>query len=271
MLALSAVAKEDEKKIDGPVIGIDLGTTYSCVGIYKNGHVEIIPNDQGNRITPSYVGFTEKERKIGEAAKNQAARNPTNTVFDVKRLIGRKFADPIVQKDVKLWPFKVEAGHDDKPIVCVKFKGKQERFHAEQISSMVLGKMREIAESHLSTEVKNAVITVPAYFNDSQRQATKDAGQIAGLTVKRIINEPTAAAIAYGLDKTGEGERNVLIFDLGGGTFDVSLLTIEEGIFEVKATAGDTHLEGIDFNSTVTRARFEDLNMDYFRKCMDPV
>ena len=233
-----------------PCVGIDLGTTYSCVAIMKGEEVVIIENEQGNRTTPSYVGFTEKERKIGEAAKNQAARNPTNTVFDVKRLIGRKFNDPVVQKDIKLWPCKVESGHEGKPLIVVKFKGQQQKFHAEQISSMVLGKMREIAESHLSTEVRNAVITVPAYFNDSQRQATKDAGQIAGLTVKRIINEPTAAAIAYGLDKTndGQGERNVLIFDLGGGTFDVSILAIDDGIFKVKATAGDTHLGGEDLS-----------------------
>mmetsp|Transcript_111395 Transcript_111395/g.156380 ORF Transcript_111395/g.156380 Transcript_111395/m.156380 type:complete len:673 (-) Transcript_111395:98-2116(-) len=241
----------DEKKVGGntTAIGIDLGTTYSCVGVWQNDRVEIIPNDQGNRTTPSYVGFTDTERLIGDAAKNQVARNPINTVFDAKRLIGRKFDDKIVQKDVKLWPFKVEAGTDGKPLISVKYKGEQKKFHAEQISSMVLTKMKETAEAFLNKPVKDAVVTVPAYFNDSQRQATKDAGAICGLHVLRIINEPTAAAIAYGLDKKGKGERNVLIFDLGGGTFDVSLLTIEDGIFEVKATGGDTHLGGEDFDN----------------------
>ncbi|CAN1769796.1 Heat shock cognate 70 kDa protein [Linum perenne] len=296
-------------KGEGPAIGIDLGTTYSCVGVWQHDRVEIIANDQGNRTTPSYVGFTDSERLIGDAAKNQVAMNPINTVF---------------------------AG--DKPMIVVNYKGEEKQFAAEEISSMVLIKMREIAEAFLGTTVKNAVVTVPAYFNDSQRQATKDAGVIAGLNVMRIINEPTAAAIAYGLDKkaTSVGEKNVLIFDLGGGTFDVSLLTIEEGIFEVKATAGDTHLggedfdnrmvnhfvqefkrkhkkditgnpralrrlrtscerakfelsgippaprgvpqitvcfdiDGVDFYSTITRARFEELNMDLFRKCMEPV
>ena len=313
-----------------PAIGIDLGTTYSCVGIFRDDRIEIIANDQGNRTTPSYVAFNETERLIGDAAKNQVAMNATNTVFDAKRLIGRKFTDPSVQADMKHWPFKVVSGVGGTPIIEVEYKGETKQFKAEEISSMVLIKMREIAEAYLGKEVKNAVITVPAYFNDSQRQATKDAGAIAGLNVLRIINEPTAAAIAYGLEKKGE-EKNVLIFDLGGGTFDVSLLTIEEGIFEVKATAGDTHLggedfdnrmvdyflqdfkkrfrkdmagnqrslrrlrtacerakrtlssstqahieidalfDGIDFNSTITRARFEDLNMDYFKKCMEPV
>jgi len=232
-------------------IGIDLGTTYSCVGVFKNDKVEIIANDQGINTTPSYVAFTEEERLIGDAAKNQTARNPTNTVFDAKRLIGRKFNDKIVQADIKLWPFKVESGPGDKPLIVVKFKGEVKKFQAEEISSMVLVKMKEIAEAYLGKQVKNAVVTVPAYFNDSQRQATKDAGQIAGLNVQRIINEPTAAAIAYGLDKKGQGERNVLIFDLGGGTFDVSLLTIEDGIFEVKATNGDTHLGGEDFDNRI--------------------
>merc|ERR1711937_46265 len=315
---------------DKTSIGIDLGTTYSCVGVWQNDKVEIVANDQGINTTPSYVAFTEDERLIGDAAKAQVARNPQNTVFDAKRLIGRKFQDKLVQDDAKLWPFKVQAGPADKPMIVVKYKGEEKQFQAEEISSMVLTKMKDIAEAYLGKQVDNAVITVPAYFNDSQRQATKDAGSISGLNVLRIINEPTAAAIAYGLDKKGD-ERNVLIFDLGGGTFDVSLLTIEEGIFEVKATAGDTHLggedfdnrmvdyfltefkrkfkkdlksnqralrrlrtacerakrtlssstqahleidslfEGIDFNSTITRARFEDLNMDYFRKCMDPV
>jgi heat shock protein 1/8 len=318
---------------EGPAIGIDLGTTYSCVGVWQHDRVEIIANDQGNRTTPSYVAFTDTERLIGDAAKNQVAMNPQNTVFDAKRLIGRRFSDPSVQSDMKLWPFKVIPGPADKPVIVVDFKGEQKQFSAEEISSMVLVKMKEIAEAFLGKTVKNAVVTVPAYFNDSQRQATKDAGVISGLNVLRIINEPTAAAIAYGLDKkaSSTGEKNILIFDLGGGTFDVSLLTIEEGIFEVKSTAGDTHLggedfdnrmvnhfvqefkrkykkdisgnaralrrlrtacerakrtlsstaqttieidslyEGVDFYSTITRARFEELNMDLFRKCMEPV
>jgi len=318
---------------EGPAVGIDLGTTYSCVGVWQHDRVEIIANDQGNRTTPSYVGFTDTERLIGDAAKNQVAMNPLNTVFDAKRLIGRKFSDAAVQSDIKLWPFKVFSGAGEKPMIQVDYKGETKDFGAEEISSMILIKMKETAEAFLGKDVKNAVVTVPAYFNDSQRQATKDAGTIAGLNVMRIINEPTAAAIAYGLDKKGgtSGERNVMIFDLGGGTFDVSLLTIEDGIFEVKATAGDTHLggedfdnrmvnhftqefkrkfkkditgnaralrrlrtacerakrtlsstaqttieidslfEGIDFYSSITRARFEELNMDMFRKCMDPV
>jgi len=239
----------EKKPLNSTAIGIDLGTTYSCVGVWINDRVEIIANDQGNRTTPSYVAFTETERLIGDAAKNQVARNPTNSVFDAKRLIGRKFDDPIIQKDMKLWPFKVEAGSDGKPMIVVKYKGEVKKFYPEQISAMVLTKMKEVAEAFLNKPIKDAVITVPAYFNDSQRQATKDAGAISGLNVLRIINEPTAAAIAYGLDKKGRGEKNVLIFDLGGGTFDVSLLTIDEGIFEVKATAGDTHLGGEDFDN----------------------
>ena len=229
-------------------VGIDLGTTYSCVAHFANDRVEIIANDQGNRTTPSYVAFTDTERLIGDAAKNQAAINPANTVFDAKRLIGRKFDDPEVVNDAKHFPFKI-VNKDGKPNVQVEYKGETKVFSPEEISSMVLTKMKETAEAYLGTTVKDAVVTVPAYFNDSQRQATKDAGTIAGLNVLRIINEPTAAAIAYGLDKKGSAEHNVLIFDLGGGTFDVSLLTIEDGIFEVKATAGDTHLGGEDFDT----------------------
>ncbi|QPH06273.1 Heat shock 70 kDa protein [Epichloe festucae Fl1] len=234
--------------MSGPAVGIDLGTTYSCVAIYRDDRCEIIPNEQGNRTTPSFVAFNDTERLIGDAAKNQVAMNPQNTVFDAKRLIGRKFDDPEVQADMKHFPFKV-IERQGKPMVKVEFKGEEKEFTPEEISSMILIKMREIAEGFLGTSVPSAVVTVPAYFNDSQRQATKDAGRIAGLNVLRIINEPTAAAIAYGLDKKVEGERNVLIFDLGGGTFDVSLLTIEEGIFEVKSTAGDTHLGGEDFDN----------------------
>merc|ERR1712188_37991 len=233
----------------GPALGIDLGTTYSCVGIWQNDRVEIIANDQGNRTTPSYVAFTDTERLIGDSAKNQVAMNPTNSVFDAKRLIGRKFADPVVQSDMKHWPFKVVPKDGDKPHIQVQFKGEEKIFSPEEISSMVLTKMKETGEAFTGKTVKDVVVTVPAYFNDSQRQATKDAGTIAGLNVMRIINEPTAAAIAYGLDKKATGERNVLIFDLGGGTFDVSLLTIDDGIFEVKATAGDTHLGGEDFDN----------------------
>jgi L1 cell adhesion molecule like protein len=234
-----------------PAIGIDLGTTYSCVAVFKNDTVEIIPNDQGNRTTPSYVAFNDSERLIGEAAKNQVARNPENTIFDAKRLIGRKFKDELLQEDMKHWPFKVVAGSDDKPQMEVQYMGETKRFHPEEVSSMVLIKMKETAESYLGAPVTDAVVTVPAYFNDSQRQATKDAGAIAGLNVLRIINEPTAAAIAYGLDKKDSGEINVLIYDMGGGTFDVSVLTIEEGIFEVKSTAGDTHLGGEDFDNKI--------------------
>ncbi|KAJ3735368.1 heat shock cognate 70 [Lentinula guzmanii] len=229
-------------------IGIDLGTTYSCVGVWQNDRVEIIANDQGNRTTPSYVAFTDSERLIGDAAKNQVAMNPYNTVFDAKRLIGRKFDDAEVQADMKHFPFRVFS-KEGKPYIEVEYRGEKKQFSPEEISSMVLLKMKETAEAFLGTTVTNSVVTVPAYFNDSQRQATKDAGTISGMNVLRIINEPTAAAIAYGLDKKVTGERNVLIFDLGGGTFDVSLLTIEEGIFEVKATAGDTHLGGEDFDN----------------------
>ncbi|XP_073993150.1 heat shock 70 kDa protein cognate 2-like isoform X1 [Rhodnius prolixus] len=232
-----------------PAVGIDLGTTYSCVGVWQHGKVEIIANDQGNRTTPSYVAFNDTERLIGDAAKNQVAMNPKNTVFDAKRLIGRRFDDPKIQADMKHWPFTVvsDAG---KPKIQVEYKGEVKKFAPEEISSMVLTKMREIAETYLGGKVADAVVTVPAYFNDSQRQATKDAGAIAGLNVLRIINEPTAAALAYGLDKNLKGEKNVLIFDLGGGTFDVSVLSIDEGsLFEVKSTAGDTHLGGEDFDN----------------------
>ncbi|KAM3683525.1 hypothetical protein ACJW31_12G154200 [Castanea mollissima] len=240
---------------EGPAIGIDLGTTYSCVAVWQHERVEIIVNDQGNRITPSYVAFTPTERLVGDAAKNQVARNPINSVFDAKRLIGRRFSDPLVQEDIKLWPFKIICGLDDKPMIVVNYKGEEKNFSAEEISSMVLRMMREIAEAYLGTTVKNAVVTVPAYFNDSQRKATKDAGGIAGLNVLRIINEPTAAAIAYGLDKVADSidKSNVLIFDLGGGTADVSLLTIEKGVFQVKAVAGDTHLGGEDFDNQVVK------------------
>ncbi|KAJ3342607.1 70-kilodalton heat shock protein [Entophlyctis luteolus] len=317
-------------RMSSKAVGIDLGTTYSCVGVWQNDRVEIIANDQGNRTTPSYVAFTDSERLIGDAAKNQVAMNPINTVFDAKRLIGRRFADSEVQSDMKHWPFKV-VDKGTKPMIEVEFKGETKTFSPEEISSMVLLKMKETAEAYLGSTVKDAVVTVPAYFNDSQRQATKDAGVISGLNVLRIINEPTAAAIAYGLDKKTTGEKNVLIFDLGGGTFDVSLLTIEDGIFEVKATAGDTHLggedfdnrmvahfvqefkrkhkkdlssnaralrrlrtacerakrtlssaaqttieidslfDGVDFYTSVTRARFEELCQDLFRSTIDPV
>ncbi|KAK5645797.1 hypothetical protein RI129_004261 [Pyrocoelia pectoralis] len=248
-----------------PAIGIDLGTTYSCVGVFQHGKVEIIANDQGNRTTPSYVAFNDTERLIGDAAKNQVAMNPKNTVFDAKRLIGRKFDDPKIQEDIKHWSFTV-VNDCGKPKIQVEYKGEIKTFSPEEISSMVLVKMREIAESFLGGKISDAVITVPAYFNDSQRQATKDAGAIAGLNVLRIINEPTAAALAYGLDKNLKGERHVLIFDLGGGTFDVSILTIDEGsLFEVKSTAGDTHLGGEDFDNRLVNHFVEEFKRKHHK------
>ncbi|CAG8707964.1 9402_t:CDS:2, partial [Cetraspora pellucida] len=237
-------------------IGIDLGTTYSCVAVWENERVEIIANEQGNRTTPSYVAFADNERLIGDSAKNQAAMNPKNTVFDAKRLIGRRFDDPEVKADMKHWPFTI-IDKDGAPLIQVEHQGEKKNFTPQEISSMVLTRMKEIAEGKLGKRVKKAVITVPAYFNDSQRLATRDAGTIAGLDVLRIINEPTAAAIAYGLDSKESKEKNVLIFDLGGGTFDVSLLTISGGVFAVKSTAGDTHLGGEDFDNNL---------LDYFKQ-----
>ena len=322
--------KPKDVKIEGVVVGIDLGTTYSCVGIYKNGRVEILQNEFGNRITPSFVGFTEDgERLVGEAAKNQATQNPKGSIYAVKRLIGRKFTEKEVQQDKKILIYDIE-NKDQKPFITVTVNGEKKQFAPEEISAMILKKMKEIAESALGREVNHAVVTVPAYFNDAQRQATKDAGIIAGLNVVRTLNEPTAAAIAYGLDKK-EGEKNILVFDLGGGTFDVSILTVDKGFFEVISTFGDTHLggedfdnrvleyfsklfkrkhnkdfgkdlkvvtklkveiekakrdlsskaevtiniknffEGIDFSQRLTRAKFEELNADLFKKTLAPI
>ncbi|CAH1755959.1 14495_t:CDS:2 [Entrophospora sp. SA101] len=259
-------SNKNGKKYNG-AIGIDLGTTYSCVAVWENElRVEIIANEQGNRTTPSYVAFTENERLIGDAAKNQAAMNPKNTVFDAKRLIGRRFDDPEVKADIKHWPFTVIEKDDGAPLIQVEYQGETKTFTPQEISSMVLTRMKDIAEYKLGKKVKKSVVTVPAYFNDSQRLATRDAGKIAGLDVLRIINEPTAAAIAYGLDSKDTSEKNVLIFDLGGGTFDVSLLNISGGVFAVKATAGDTHL-----GATLTRAKFEELNYTLFNGTIEPV
>jgi L1 cell adhesion molecule like protein len=320
-----------DAKQKSKAIGIDLGTTYSCVAVWQQDRVEVIVNDQGNRITPSLVAFTPSERFVGDAAKNQSATNPGNTVFDAKRLIGRRFTDPSVQSDMKLWPFIVVAGDDEKPFIQVDYKGERKKFAAEQISSMVLAKMKTTAEEYLNSHVENAVITVPAYFSNSQRKSTRDAATIAGLNAMKIINEPTAAAIAYGFGTevySSDGEKVVLIFDLGGGTFDVSIVNVERGKFEVKAVGGDTHLggedfdnrmlsycvqhfnkknkteistsvkalrrlrsecerakrnlssvvetvididclyEGLDFHLKITRAKFEELNADFFGNCM---
>jgi len=329
LLLCMCVSAEEKKTKPDTVIGIDLGTTYSCVGVMKDGRVEIIANDQGNRITPSYVAFSGEERLVGDAAKNQASLNPTNTVYDAKRLIGRNYEDKTVQHDKSLFPFEV-TDMDGKPGIVVQVSGEQKTYAAEEISAMVLVKMKETAEAFLGKTVVNAVVTVPAYFNDAQRQATKDAGKIAGLNVLRIINEPTAAAIAYGLDKASKA-TNIMVYDLGGGTFDVSILTLDDGVFEVLATNGDTHLGGEDFDNrvmqhfiklikakhqvdlsdnhraiaklrrevekakrglssvhsvkveieslidgedfaeTLTRAKFEELNIDLFKKTMKPV
>jgi len=250
-----------ENKVEGISIGIDLGTTYSCVSIFQNDRAEVIPNDQGLRTTPSYVAFTNTERLIGDAAKNQVAINPENTVFDAKRMIGRKYSE--LKNELKHWPFKVSSGNDDKPVIEVNYQGEVRTFTPEEISSMVLVKMKDIAEKYLGEEVKNAVITCPAYFNDQQRQATKDAGAIAGLNVLRIINEPTSSILFFGLEKKTNKEQNVLVFDCGGGTHDVSLISIEEGIFEVLATAGDTRLGGEDFDNRMVDYFIEEFKKKY--------
>lgn len=248
LLCVSALAADN--KVEEPCIGIDLGTTYSVVGIWKNDKVEIIANEMGNRITPSVVGFTEEGRLVGDAARNQIDSNYKNTIYAVKRLMGRQYNDEMVQKDKKILSYNVVADNHGRAAVSVKFQGEQKTFKPEEISAMILQKMKEVAETYLQEKVVNAVVTVPAYFNDAQRQATKDAGQISGLNIARILNEPTAAAIAYGMDK-GDGEKKVLVFDLGGGTFDVSLLSIDNGFFEVEATNGDTHLGGEDFDNRI--------------------
>ena len=241
VLLTFVIAKEDEK-YECPIIGIDLGTTFSCVGIFKNGQVEVIPNELGNRITPSVVSYTDEERLVGEAAKNQAAVNPTRTLYDVKRLIGRRYSDKTVQYDKKYMPYEI-VDKEGKPYIEVpNVRGENKVFAPEEVSAIVLTKMKEIAESYSGKKIKNAIVTVPAYFDNSQRQSTKDAGIISGLNVVRVLNEPTAAAIAYGLDE--KAEKNILVFDLGGGTFDVSILTIDDGVFEVIGTNGDTHLGG---------------------------
>jgi len=240
---------------DCPVIGIDLGTTYSCVGVFKGSRVEIISNELGSRITPSVVAFTDEEKLVGEAAKNQASVNPTRTVYDVKRLIGRRFNEESVQNDLKFLPYDI-INQGGKPVVSIESNGKRTTYIPEQISAMVVTKMKQIAEQFLGMEIQNAVITVPAYFNDAQRQATKDAGSLAGLNVLRIINEPTAAAIAYGLDKKAKN-TNILVYDLGGGTFDVSILSIDQGHFQVIATSGDTHLGGADFDQRIMDYMFK--------------
>jgi len=250
LLCPPAVSAEDKKSEYGTVIGIDLGTTYSCVAVQRGGRVEIIANDQGHRITPSWVSFTDEERLIGDSAKNAFHSNPMNTVFDAKRLIGRRIDDPEVKRDQKHWPFKI-VERNSKPSVQVQYRGEERDFTPEEVSAMILTKMKETAEAYLGKKVTHAVVTVPAYFNDAQRQATKDAGTIAGLQILRIINEPTAAAIAYGLDKKSQSESRIIVYDLGGGTFDVSLLSIDDGVFEVLSTAGDTHLGGEDFDNRV--------------------
>merc|ERR1711977_213623 len=261
LLARAPAAKADNE-VTGPVIGIDLGTTYSCVAVMKDGRVEILTNEQGSRITPSWVAFADGERLVGEAAKNQLASNPANTVYDVKRLIGRRMSEKEVARDIKHFPFKVVDKKGQPRVSVEATDGQQKEFSPEEISAMVLGKMKEVAESYLGEKVTNAVVTVPAYFNDAQRAATKDAGTIAGLNVLRVVNEPTAAALAYGLDKTDKDERHILVYDLGGGTFDVSILTIDQGVFEVLATAGDTHLGGEDFDQRVVDHFVKKYNKD---------